>query len=265
MFYNVYEVGDDENKATLTTYILDAIDEVDKDIKRPTIVICPGGGYERTSNREAEPIAMQLNAMGYNACVLRYTCAPAVFPTALYQLAKSVALVRENAKEWNVDTDRVFVMGFSAGGHLACSLGCFWNNKEIMSDLDIASEKYKPNGMILSYPVISSGEFAHVGSFKNLLGDKYADEEMKKLVSLEYQVSKDTPKAFIWHTFEDKSVPVENSLRFAMALREKDISFALHIYEHGGHGLSLGTKEVGTVELEVQGWIDELEQWIQLV
>lgn len=263
MFYSEIEVGDEKNKATLTTYMLDTINEVNENIKRPVVIICPGGGYERTSNREAEPIAMQMNAMGYHACVLRYTCKTAVFPVALYQLARSVALVRENAAKWHVDTDKVFVMGFSAGGHLACSLGCFWNNKEIMKGLDIDNQMYRPDAMILSYPVISSGEFAHEGSFKNLLGDAYGDESLMRQVSLEYQVSKDTPKAFIWHTYEDNAVPVENSLLFAMALKKEKIPFALHIYEHGHHGLSLGNEEVGTVEEEIQGWTKNLKKWVE--
>ena len=122
------------------------------DGKRPVVVICPGGGYEMTSDREAEPIAMQYLARGYHAVILRYSVAPARYPLALMQLAKTVAYLREHAGEFHIDTDKIILQGFSAGGHLAASLGVFWREKFISEALHTDAEMVKPNGMILSYP-----------------------------------------------------------------------------------------------------------------
>ena len=135
-----------------------------------------------TSNREAEPIALQFNSMGYQAAVLRYSCAPAVYPTALCEVAQSVKLIREHAEDWNVDAEKIIVMGFSAGGHLAASYGVFWNESWLTEKMQCDKQLLKPNGLVLCYPVISSKEeIAHQDSIKNLLGESYP--EMKEQVS----------------------------------------------------------------------------------
>ena len=188
--------------------------------KTPLVLICPGGGYAMTSNREAEPIALQFNSMGYQAAVLRYSCAPAVYPTALCEVAQSVKLIREHAEDWNVDAEKIIVMGFSAGGHLAASYGVFWNESWLTEKMQCDKQLLKPNGLVLCYPVISSKEeIAHQDSIKNLLGESYP--EMKEQVSLEDKVGKHTPKTFLWHTFTDPVVPFWNSFRFAEALEKQ--------------------------------------------
>jgi acetyl esterase/lipase len=260
-------ITDNQHTATLTTYLLDNTWEIDKDRTRPMIIICPGGGYRFVSEREAEPIAIQFNAMGFHTCILRYTIFPAKFPTAITQLAKSVAYVREHAAEWNVQSDRIIVAGFSAGGHLAGSLGVLWQEKFLEDILQMPKENYQPNGMILSYPVITSNEFAHRDSFVALLQDNY--EELIDKVSLEKQISEFTPPAFLWHTFEDDVVPIENSLLFAQGMNEKKIPFELHIYPNGPHGLSLATEETrssydhGPLKIECQNWITMAGTWIR--
>ena len=128
-------------------------------VPRPAVVICPGGGYRYTSSREPESIAMQYLAAGMQAFVLYYNCAPSVFPCALLELAKSVSIVRSHAAEWNIDPDKILVVGFSAGGHLAASIGCFWNQEFVYGPLGLTAEDIRPNGNILGYPVITSGEF----------------------------------------------------------------------------------------------------------
>lgn len=260
MINEIYEIKDGEYKARLTTYIIDNTIEQDK--IRPLVLICPGGGYAMTSPKEGEPIALQMNSFGIHACVLNYSCAPAEFPTGLNQLAKSMKLIRENATGWHVDSDKIVVLGFSAGGHLAASLGTFWNKEFILRDLQVKEEEIKPNALVLSYPVITSGEYAHEGSFQNLLGDRALDSNWRELVSLEKQVDSSMPKTFIWHTFEDQAVPVENSLFLANAMRKANVAFTLHIFEKGRHGLSLGTKETGEVVKEVQPWIKMAGDWI---
>lgn len=267
MINQTIEIFEGENKAVLTTYILDNSYEIDKDRTRPMVVICPGGGYRYVSDREAEAVAIQLNAMGIHSCILRYTIFPAKFPTAITQLAKSVAYVREHAKEWNVKSDKIVVAGFSAGGHLAASLGTLWQEKFLEDMLQINKENYKPNGMLLGYPVITSGEYAHRGSFQALLQERY--DELVDKMSLEKQVTELTPPAFLWHTYEDGSVPVENSLFLAQALNEKKIPFELHIYPRGGHGLALCTEETrhvddrGPLITECQNWITMAGTWVK--
>lgn len=193
----------------LETYILGDVMDGARNRKTPLVLICPGGGYAMTSNREAEPIALQFNSMGYQAAVLRYSCAPAVYPTALCEVAQSVKLIREHAEDWNVDAEKIIVMGFSAGGHLAASYGVFWNELWLTEKMQCDKQLLKPNGLVLCYPVISSKEeIAHQDSIKNLLGESYS--EMKEQVSLEDKVGKHTPKTFLWHTFTDPVVPFWN-------------------------------------------------------
>lgn len=266
MIHEKITIQTDESEAVLYTYIIDNSPQMDNNRKRPTVIICPGGGYEFTSDREAEPVAIRMNAMGFNACVLRYNVRPAVFPTALLELSKAVALVRDHAEQWHVDVNKIIVAGFSAGGHLAGSLGVFWNESFISDALGISNENIKPNGLLLSYPVITSGEHAHRGSFAALLGENH--KTSVEDVSLEKQVSPYTPPTFLWHTCSDQSVPVENSLLFATALRKHNVPLELHIYPEGVHGLSLGTEETqgkgnrSHLQPEVANWIDMAGVWI---
>jgi acetyl esterase/lipase len=262
MIHTKHEISVNGQTALLYTYLLDTTKELNGGKKRPVVVICPGGGYEFTSDREAEPIALQMNAAGFNAVILRYSVKPAVFPTALIQLARAVAMVRDHTGDWNSDANRVFVMGFSAGGHLAASLGVLWNKGIIPAEPSLAPEKIKPTGLILAYPVISSGALAHKGSVDNLLAGK---NELLETVSLEKQVDTDTPPSFIWHTYEDGAVPVENSLLFAGALRRYGVPFELHVYQYGGHGLSLASAETGSLQPppNVDTWVDLTVNWIR--
>ena len=265
MIYEKIEIQlrDSEFKADLFTYFLDNSPEMDMKRKRPVVLICPGGGYHMTSDREAEAIALKFVGMGYHAAVLRYSVEPALFPESLLQLAKAVALLRENAEKWHIDTHKIVVQGSSAGGHLAASLGVFWKKPFISEALGVDAEMVRPNGLMLSYPVITSGEKAHQGSFECLLGDDYKNEEKRKALSLEKCVTKDTPPTFLWHTAPDDTVPVENSLLFFRALHALDIPAELHIYPVGSHGLGLATEETMRAE-DGYGVQEECQSWIGL-
>lgn len=266
MLYQEIKITVEGQEATLTTYLLNNTTEIDDNRTRPLVVLCPGGGYRFVSEREAEPVAIQLNAMGIHVAILRYTIYPAKFPTALTQLAKSVAYVREHAKEWNVKSDRIAVMGFSAGGHLAASMGTLWHEPFLEEIMQQPKENYKPNGLLLSYPVITSGEYAHRESFVALLQDRY--DELVERMSLEKRVTEFTPPTFLWHTFEDELVPIENTLLFSQALNEKKIPFELHVFPKGEHGLSLANEETrsarnkGLLPTQCQSWISMAGAWI---
>lgn len=256
--------GDD---ARLTTYLISPSEEIEMK-RRPLILVCPGGGYAFVSDREAEMFALQWNAYGFHAAVLRYSVEPAVYPAALLELGKAMQMIREHADTWDVDPDKILLEGSSAGGHLAASLGMFWNKPFLAEKLGVDSKMLRPAGMILNYPVITSGPYAHDDSFRSLLGDQY--EAKKEEMSLENQVSADTPPAFLWHTNEDGLVPAENSLLLALEMRKHQIPVELHLYARGGHGLGLAderTMGVGGygVELECQSWMELAYRWVREV
>lgn len=231
-----YKNEEADFRPVLDTYILSGTK------RRGAVLICPGGGYRLTSEREAEPVAMQFNAAGFHAFVLYYSVAPKKHPQPLLDVSRAMCIIREHANEWNIDAEKIAVCGFSAGGHLAASLGVHWEKPYLKDIQGITIGMNRPDALILCYPVITSGQFAHRGSFENLLGSD-PDKALLDEMSLEHQISEKTPPAFIWHTFDDKSVPVENSLLFAQQMRKNNVPFELHIYPEGPHGLSLATDE----------------------
>jgi len=254
--------GNDNFRPTLDTYILKG------EKIRGAVLICPGGGYEFTSDREAEPIALAFNAAGFHAFVLYYSVAPNKHPQPLLDVSRAMNIIRENTKEWNTDADKIAVCGFSAGGHLAANLGVHWDKQYLKDCPGITAGLNKPNALILAYPVITSGSFAHKGSFENLIGID-SNNPLYQELSLENQISDKTPQVFLWHTFDDDAVPVENSLLFAKGLRSNHIPFELHIYPHGPHGLSLANEETKAQNMGVYpniatwmnlciGWLKEL-------
>lgn len=255
------KVKDTAASAKLYTYFLDNSEEIDLNRVRPAILLCPGGGYRMTSDREAEPIAMKFLAEGFQVAILRYSVEPERYPAALRETAWSVAHLREHAGAYHIDPERIFVMGFSAGGHLAASYGVFWKKHAYLAqELGVSAETLRPNGLLLGYPVITSGPKAHRDSFLTLLGDRY--EELVDEMSLEHQVSEDTPPTFLWHTVPDDTVPVENSLLFFESLRAHQVPVEMHIYPEGKHGLALATKE--TRYRDGNGVVESCQSWISL-
>jgi len=190
--------------------------------------------------------------------------APNRHPQPLLDVSRAMCIIRENSDNWKVDKDKIAVCGFSAGGHLAASLGVHYD-KPYLDAAGIILGENRPSAMILAYPVITMKEFAHKGSRDNLLGPN-PDEALINEMSLETQVSEKTPPAFIWHTVEDKSVPVENSLLFASALQKHKVPFELHVYPYGPHGLSLANKETDNgnkgIYPHVSGWINLCIEWL---
>lgn len=203
---------------------------------RPAVIICPGGGYVYLSDREADPVALRFASYGINAFVLRYSISDKPFPTALLEVAAAVDFVRKNSEKWDINPQNISVCGFSAGGHLAASLAVHWNKDFITTPMKNAN--CRPDKAILSYPVITSGEYSHKESIKSIIGENPL-EERKKLVSLEKQVGNHVPPVFIWHCADDGCVPVQNTVNFISALSENSISYEAHIYPSGGHGIAL--------------------------
>jgi len=226
-------------------------------------VICPGGGYGGLADHEGSQYARWLNELGIASFVLKYRLGSGGYrhPAMLQDAARAVRTVRARANEWNLDPKRVGIMGSSAGGHLASTLLTHFDaGKRDVAD-PIERQSSRPDLGILCYPVISmSSSFTHQGSKRNLLGPDPSPELARELSS-ELQVTKNTPPCFIWHTWEDKGVPIENSLSFADALKKNGVRFALHIYERGPHGIGLGTREWKPDQRHP--WTRDCEFWLK--
>ena len=244
----------------MTAYLQEKMPADPEDYRLPAIVVYPGGGYQHLSPREAEPIAMEFAAAGYQVFVLYYSLAPKRYPAPLLDGARALAAIREHAEEWCVDPARIAVCGFSAGGHAAALLGCLWNDP-VIAAAGISNEKARPDAVILGYPVITSEKGkCHEGSFESLLGE--AVEEKRGAMSLETRVNAQNPPTFLWHTAADQAVPVVSSLRMAAALAEHKVPFELHVFPSGHHGLSLANRR--TSGGNPDGELPEVAQWIKL-
>jgi acetyl esterase/lipase len=208
------------------------------------MVICPGGGYQRLAPHEGKTYALWLNDHGITAFVLKYRLGADGYrhPAMLHDAARAVRMVRSRAPEWKLDPSRIGIMGSSAGGHLASTLMTHFDAGDPQSKDPVDRLSSRPDLGVLCYAVISMGQMSHGGSRKSLLGTNPPPELVREL-SNELQVTKETPPCFIWATDEDKTVPVENSMMFAEALRKAGVPFDLHIYQKGSHGIGLGVKE----------------------
>jgi len=229
---------------------------------RPAMLVLAGGGYGFVSKREQEPIALRYMVEGFNAFALHYSVFPVTFPAQLIEACMAMCYIRENAKELCIMPDKVCAVGFSAGGHLCASLSNMYNFKEVIDVLGVDRAKLaRPDASILSYPVITAKEPTHIGSFLNLTN---ANENLYERLSVENQVTIDTPPAFIWATFNDGCVPCENSFAYAIAMKKVGVPFEMHIFEDGVHGISLATKEVSTEGNEQAIDRPELNVWVNL-
>jgi len=223
------------------------------------VIVLPGGGYGRKAAHEAEPVARWLNHLGLSAFVLDYRVAPYRHPIPLLDARRAVQIVRSRAQEWKIDPARVGILGFSAGGHLAASAGTHFEEIEAGEPDGISRLSFRPSFLVLCYPVITFGNFRHHGSMENLLGPNPPDA-LRESLSCELRVTNQTPPSFLWHTANDATVPVENSLLFAGALAASRIPFELHIFADGEHGVGLaaGHPSAGP-------WTSLCAQWLRRV
>ncbi|MFC0329173.1 alpha/beta hydrolase [Paenibacillus sepulcri] len=245
------EGSTEEDRPALTAYLVEGKGS-------GAVIVVPGGGYGMRANHEGEPIALWLNSIGISAFVLRYRVAPYRYPSALTDIQRAVRYVRHRASEWGMDTGKIGVLGFSAGGHLTATAGTLFDRGEADADDPVDRQSSRPDLLVLCYPVITmQPPYSNEGSKKNLLGSE-PEEHLVQLMSMEQQVTEDTPPTFLWHTSDDAGVPVENSLMFASALSRAGVPFDLHVYEHGRHGLGLAEEDK-----HVASWTSVCELWLK--
>jgi acetyl esterase/lipase len=225
------------------------------------VVICPGGGYGNLAvNHEGRDVAIWLNSLGVSAFMLKYRLGPRYrHPAPLTDAQRAIRTVRANAKEWKLDPQRVGIMGFSAGGHLASTVATHFDRGKTDSSDPIEQASCRPDFAILCYPVISfTAPYTHRGSLRNLLGEN-PDPQLVQNLSNETQVTSETPPTFLMHTNADAGVPPENSVAFYLALRKAGVPAELHIYEQGRHGLGLAPDVPA-----VSTWPARLADWLRV-
>lgn len=223
------------------------------------VIVFPGGGYTQRAEHEGPAIGKWFKSIGITAFVVDYRVSPYKHPAQISDAMRAVKYVRYNAKRFGIDKNKIAVMGFSAGGHLAGSVSVHYDKNMYEPTDEIDNESCRPDASILCYPVIDMFEYRHDGSRQNLIGERalHADKE---LMSLYKHITSDTPQAFLWHTSSDQAVPVENSLLYADALSKVQVPFEMHIYPLGSHGLGLAEKIP-----HVGQWAASLENWLKLI
>lgn len=241
------------DNATVKGYLQEDHDRLVRHKVRPALILCAGGAYRWQSPREEDPVALRFSAMGYNVFIVTYSVKEkAAGQRPLRELAQTVKTVRARAGEFRIDPHKVAVMGFSAGGHLACSLAVLWDELGLGEDT-------RPDALILGYPVITTGAFAHPESIQWVTG---GDLQAKKLFSLENHVTGKMPPTFVWHCVGDESVPVENTLLLVDAMQKAGVDYECHLFQGGAHGISMCTVEVETPYPQIAPWVGLCETWL---
>ena len=245
----------DASGAEVKGYLQEDYDTLAAHKVRPALVICPGGAYRWRSPREKDPPAFEFLSMGYQVFILEYSCARrAGGYRPLRELAETVRILRECHEEWHIDPDKIAVLGFSAGGHLAASLGALWNDPE----LSLPTEA-RPDALVLCYPVVSTKAFAHEESVQWVTGGEGA---LRDKLHLWDRVTPAFPPTFLWHGGEDASVPPENSLLLAVELKRHGVPLEYHLFESGAHGISVCTQEVETPDEVCRAWLPLCKTWL---
>ena len=266
-YFETTLTGIDGSDARFAGYMPDNYPDIDPDRRRPAVLVLPGSGYWQTTGREGEPIALKFLAEDYNAFVLHYSCRPSVYPASVLEVAEAVRRMHEHADDWHIDTSRIAVIGFSAGGHLAADFATSASD-DVLRAHGYDPDALRPDALMLSYPVITSGAYRHDGSFRALLGDAYGDDALMHEISIEEHIDAKTPPVFVWHTLPDDCVPVENTLLLINACKSAGVPVEAHLFPSGGHGLSLATAQTawggGTdgIEPGVDMWIRLALAWL---
>lgn len=261
MIYEKIRLDENDETVFLEVYAPDIITGLTRD----AILVIPGGAYGQVCHdREGEPIALAFLNYGFASFVLHYSVKEeTVFPMQLIQASKAMKHIRDNAEKYGLNPERVFAVGFSAGGHLAGCLGNLWNNEETVKAIGGEYGCNKPTGVMLIYPVISGDEkYAHVWTLKNLFGVEEPTKEMRDIFSLDKHIGEHSSPAFIFHTVKDQSANVENSLIAMGAYNEAGVMYEGHIFPNGPHGMALANNITAVNNPE---YIDEaMEKWVEL-
>ncbi len=239
-----------------TGYFLDFNERLPHSASRPVVLIAPGGGYGKVAFKEGEPIALKFNSIGYHAIVLNYSVFPAAYPTALREVDNLYRWVVDNGKSNNIDLERIYLCGFSAGGHLMANYAIEYER--------LFLNKNRIKGMILGYPVITAGQYRHEGSFDNLIQSNF--DLLKDNVSIEENITAAFPKTFVFATYDDKTVSVKNTVLLVDRLIDAGVEVESHIFKKGVHGLALADEVTMTdddyLNRSVAVWFSLLENWL---
>lgn len=286
---------EDREDVSLTIYVIGEKGQLSDVGKRPAVIICPGGAYIGCSDREAEPVALKYNAMGYQAFVLRYSTYmegklefPRVLsalkpkehcqhPTPVREIGKAMLMIRENADEWFVDTDKIIICGFSAGAHNSAMYTTYWHTPLLTEYFGVDKEMLRPAAAILGYTLSDyifmkenlNQDSQEIFNLSNLsyLGNTDPTEDKLHEVSPARNVTEHNPPSFLWATAADTLVPVQHSLCMAHALANHKVPFEMHIFEEGAHGLSIATQASSVsqsqINEDVAKWIDLVDAWLK--
>lgn len=248
---------------TLTAYLHEPDSACLRRGVRPGVLVIPGGGYQQVVKREADPVAFEFFAAGFNVFLLDYTVfkpdsgAKPLWLVPLMQASHAIMHIRSMARVWNTAPDKIAVLGFSAGGHLAGCCATLWNAPELLAVMDTRGGMNRPDAAVLCYPVTLTGENGHRDCIARLCGD-----EPSALFNLPSHITPSTPPMFLWATAEDELVPCENTLAMACELQKHRVAFELHIYTHGRHGLTLAKAETGEEHPHLASWVTLCKQWL---
>ena len=286
---------EDREDVSLTIYVIGEKGELCNVGKRPAVIICPGGAYIGCSDREAEPVALKYNAMGYQAFVLRYSTyregkldfskissdwqpkEHCQHPNPVREIGEVMLMIREHADEWFVDTNKIIICGFSAGAHNTAMYTTYWHTPMLTDYFGVDKEMLRPAAAILGYTLSDyiymkenlNQETEELFNISNLsfLGDTNPSEKVLHEVSPARLVTEHNPPTFLWATAADRLVPVQHSLCMARALADHKVPFEMHIFEEGPHGLSLATQASSVSQLqvneEVAKWMELVEKWLE--
>ena len=301
MFIEKIKIYENREDVTLTAYIIEDQGELHGIGARPAVLICPGGGYLNCSDREAEPIALKFTSMGYHAFVLRYSTygegakeiyknpdvilpvrEECLYPVQILETGKAMLIIREHAKEWEIDPERVAICGFSAGAHNAALYGALWQTDLLTKHFGEKKEMFRPAAIIAGYMVSDYVDFEKIMENKSvspieramlnaiyiaMFGELNPSEEFRKKLSPGRLVTEYMPPTYIWATAGDNVVPVQHSIRMAHALADKNIPFELHIFEEGAHGLSAADQTSAAVSEQMNEdaakWVDLAGAWLK--
>lgn len=285
------EIALGEGYGTLASYVLDSAisHEAGVRIRRPAVVICPGGAFLRLSHRESEPVAARFLGMGYDAFICRYpvfdekdASGEGCFPRPTISLLRALVFVRRNAERFLIDEDRIYVLGFSAGGYVALSVAELWDDPDLLAMAGATAEETKPRGAILAYPMVSvtlaqdtlrkvhdeaSAAYARVQSLAIFGHEDPAPEEYEQL-DLVRKVRPDMPRTFIWQTGEDSTLRVAETAAFVQKLLLAGVPCEFHLFQQGMHGMSLADETSASMpkheNARAAEWVPLVKGWLAL-